>query len=391
LPRRPHPLANGSSVKTCNFVFVAEFYREEDTYRQSGLAAYPAVAAATSWRWHKEPLMTDCAVGKPREWRALVRKLLVALCALIASAVVVGASYQAIASARDQHRLRAPGRLVEMGGYKLHLLCTGLSRPEDPTVLLESGLASTTEAWTRIQDEVSATTRVCSYDRGGIGWSDLTPQPRDGTSIAHELHELLARAGIAGKLVLVGHSSGGLYARSFQAQYPEQVVGLVLLDASNENQFAAKDGRNLYGKLQFAYRVLPIVARLGLIRLSPLCELPKDFPVQVRANFHAVCSRSSSWDAQQREVAALEMAMTQLRSQSTLGDLPLVVVTAGNDPVNPENWLQLQKELLALSPRGTQIVRAKATHPGLLLDSADAHSCSSAIQNLVKAITDPGT
>jgi pimeloyl-ACP methyl ester carboxylesterase len=336
--------------------------------------------------------MTDYAIGKPRKWWVPVRKLLVALCALIASAVVVGASYQAIASARDQRRLRAPGRLVEMGGYKLHLLCTGLSRPGDPTVILESGLASTTEAWTRIQDEVSATTRVCSYDRGGIGWSDLTPLPRDGTSIAHELHELLARAAIAGKLVLVGHSSGGLYARSFQAQYPEQVVGLVLLDASNENQFTVtKDGSNLYGRLQFAYRVLPIVARLGLIRLSPLCELPKDFPAEVRANFHAVCSRSSSWDAQQREVAGLETAMAQLRSQSKLGDLPLVVVTAGNDPVNPENWPQLQKELLALSSGGTQIVRAKATHPGLLLDAEDAHSCSSAIQNLVKAIAESRT
>jgi pimeloyl-ACP methyl ester carboxylesterase len=186
---------------------------------------------------------------------------------------------------------------------------------------------------------------------------------------------------------MVGHSSGGLYSRSFRARFPERVVGLVLLDASHEDQFSrARDGETNYRMIKNAYAVLPIVARVGLARLTPLCDLPDDFPADARSDHHATCSRPDTWKAQQLEVESLVDAMAQVRDRSALGDLPLVVVTAGNDPQSPANWADLQNELAALSTKSTHLVRTDATHPGLLLNAEDAAYVSAAIENLVESL-----
>jgi pimeloyl-ACP methyl ester carboxylesterase len=129
--------------------------------------------------------------------------------------------------------------------------------------------------------------------RQKVFYEDVEPDcrfvPKAGASIARELNKLLQRAGVSGKLLLVGHSTGGLYTRIFQAQYPERVAGLVLLDASNENQFSqTPDGETQYRRLKGAYSLLPIAARVGLIRLSSTCDLPKDFPSTARSDFHAI-------------------------------------------------------------------------------------------------------
>jgi pimeloyl-ACP methyl ester carboxylesterase len=326
-------------------------------------------------------------LARKRRFWFHVRASLLVVCVVVVSVAAAGTAFQAIATDRDTRHLGVAGRLVDMTGYKLHLHCTGFNQSDGLTIILESGLGSTTSTWARIQDEVSESARVCSYDRSGIGWSDTSPHPKDGTSIARELHELLQRAGVAGKLLLVGHSTGGLYARIFRAQYPERVAGLVLLDASNENQFSqTPDGEIQYRRLKGAYSLLPIAASVGLIRLSPMCDLPEDFPSAARSDFHAMCSRTSTWKSQQHEVDAIAAAMAQVKSQQPLGDLPLVVVTAGGDPQHIEDWLNLQKELVTLSTNGIHIVRPNATHLGLLLNAEDAHACSTAIRNLLRLI-----
>ncbi|KAM3114014.1 alpha/beta hydrolase [Phormidesmis sp. 146-33] len=309
------------------------------------------------------------------------------VCGVVVSVAAAGTAFQAISTDRDTRHLGAADRLVDMTGYKLHIHCTGFNQPDGLTVILESGLGSTTSTWARIQDEVSESARVCSYDRGGIGWSDTSPHPKDGASIARELNKLLQRAGVSGKLLLVGHSTGGLYTRIFRAQYPERVAGLVLLDASNENQFSqTPDGETQYRRLKGAYSLLPMAARVGLIRLSSTCDLPKDFPSTARSDFHAMCSRTSTWKSQQHEVDAIAASMAQVKSQQPLGDLPLVVVTAGSDPQPLEGWLNLQKELVALSTNAIHVVRPNATHMGLLLNAEDAHACSTVIRNLLRSI-----
>jgi pimeloyl-ACP methyl ester carboxylesterase len=123
--------------------------------------------------------------------------------------------------------------MVDVGGYRLHLYCTGEG---SPTVILEAGGGNPWLSWYQVQPQVAQFTRVCSYDRAGLGWSDPSPKPRTTKVIADELHTLLHNAGITAPFVLVGHSLGGLDARMFASQYPSEAVGMVLVDSSHPDQ-----------------------------------------------------------------------------------------------------------------------------------------------------------
>lgn len=125
-----------------------------------------------------------------------------------------------------------PGKLIDLGGYKIHLHCTGKGRP---TVILEAGMGDSSAIWGLIQPALSRTIRVCSYDRAGTAWSDLGPIPRSMKQEVTELHELLAKAKEPGPFVLVGHSYGGLLVRLYQATHPGDVAGLVLVDSTHES------------------------------------------------------------------------------------------------------------------------------------------------------------
>src|SRR5437773_7780752 len=150
-------------------------------------------------------------------WR-WTKRVLPGLCGLIVVAASTGAAYQSIATRNDLAANPPPGRLVDVGGHKLHLWCTGTG---EPTVILENGLGGSGLGWSFVQPEVARFTRVCSYDRGGMGYSDPGPSPRTARRIVHELAQLLDRAGISGPLVLVGASTGGLFLRVFAYEQRE--------------------------------------------------------------------------------------------------------------------------------------------------------------------------
>lgn len=133
-----------------------------------------------------------------------------------------------------------PQRLVDIGGRKLNILCTGEG---SPTVILEAGLFADSSAWRLVQPAISRRTRVCSYDRAGLGFSDPAGAPRDAEAIVHDLHTLLRRAAIAPPYVLVGWSSGGLYTRLFQYRFPEEVAGLVEVDPDSEFEVMDDDAK----------------------------------------------------------------------------------------------------------------------------------------------------
>ena len=124
-----------------------------------------------------------------------------------------------------------PQRLVDVGGRRLNMLCTGNG---SPTVILEAGLVADATAWRLVQPAISRRTRVCSYDRAGLGFSDPAHAPRDAAAIVHDLHTLLRKAGVAPPYVLVGWSSGGLYTRLYQYRFPGEVAGLVEVDPDTE-------------------------------------------------------------------------------------------------------------------------------------------------------------
>jgi hypothetical protein len=173
-------------------------------------------------------------VGR-RVLRVFVRGMAVML-ALIVGLVLLGASYEAISSMGDAKAYPPPGRLIDVGGYRLHINCVGTAGAGSPTVVLDAGLSRTSLDWSLVQPEIGQTTRVCAYDRAGMGWSDPAPQDKARTpgQIARELHTLLSNAGIAGPYVLVGHSLAGKNVRMFALQHPDEVAGMVLVDARGE-------------------------------------------------------------------------------------------------------------------------------------------------------------
>jgi len=148
-------------------------------------------------------------------------------CTLIAT--VLGMVYQTLGARRDRKRFPPPGDLVDVGGHRLHILETGKTN-SGPTILLEAGLMSTNLSWTDLQIALSRNHRVVSYDRAGLGWSDLGPMPRTSDRIVDELHTLLRNASIVPPYVLVGHSFGGLTMPLLAARFPNEVVGMVLVD-----------------------------------------------------------------------------------------------------------------------------------------------------------------
>jgi pimeloyl-ACP methyl ester carboxylesterase len=146
---------------------------------------------------------------------------------LILLVVAAGWLYQLLGTARDRRRFPLPGRLLDIGGPRLHLLESGVGRP---SVILEAGIGASCLNWTTVQAELARFTRVCSYDRAGLGWSDPARSPRTIVNAIEELHALLTAARIQPPFILTGHSFGGLLVRCYAVRYPDQVAGLVLLD-----------------------------------------------------------------------------------------------------------------------------------------------------------------
>ncbi len=176
-------------------------------------------------------------IALPRKQKTLIGRIgriMLVLVILLVLLAAGGLLYQGIASAVDASRYPAPGKLIDVGGYRLHINCTGAGRT---TVILDAGLGGSSLDWSRVQPGVATFTRVCSYDRAGYGWSDSGPKPRTSGRIVAELHALLVKAGIPGPYILVGQSFGGLNVRLYAYTYPHEVVGMVLVDASHEDAF----------------------------------------------------------------------------------------------------------------------------------------------------------
>ena len=148
----------------------------------------------------------------------------------VTAVAAVGGGIHTVTQSVDQASAETlPGQLIDVGDHRLYLSCNGSG---EPTVILEPGLGGTSAGWGWIEPAVATHTRVCVYDRAGRGRSEPSPDPQDGDQIATDLHTLLERAGVTGPLVMVGHSLGGLYVLDYTARYPQQVAGMVLLDAT---------------------------------------------------------------------------------------------------------------------------------------------------------------
>ena len=172
-------------------------------------------------------------------------------------------------AAADARAYPMPGQLIDVGGHRLHLNCTGSG---SPTVVLEPGGGDMSSNLGWIAPAVAQHTRVCVYDRAGRGWSEPADNPQDAIQIATDLHTLLQRADVPGPYVLAGHSFGGLYVLTYAARYPDEVAGMVLIDATNTPSSPQPDatgdgGAGSHGAIRRISTLASISARLGLTRL----------------------------------------------------------------------------------------------------------------------------
>jgi len=231
---------------------------------------------------------------------------------------------------------------VDVGGYHLYIHCLGTGRP---TVLLEAGLGSPSEVWGLVQPAVARFTRVCAYDRAGVGGSDAGPRPRTSATIVAELHTLLNRAGITGPYVLVGHSLGGFHVRLYAGRYPREVVGMVLVDASHPDQIARE-----------------------LAVLPPRRPHESPFVTALRDSL-------TSTRPEPTEGLDLRASAAQVRAVGSLGARPLVVLTRGRlgdgfppdvpaDVVRRDGqvWQDLQNRLARLSSDSTHVLARESGH-----------------------------
>ncbi len=321
---------------------------------------------------------------RKRGWRRWGRNIALGaaavLFALTSTTLVAGA----MAKARLKVKYPPIGQMVDVGGYRLHIACQGAG---SPTVILEAGAGGFDLHWTRVQPEVAKSARVCAYDRAGYGWSDRSPKPRTAAVMAEELATLLTRAEIAGPYVLVAHSLGGPIVRQFALAHRQDVVGMVLVDSAHEQQFAhiPEAIRKSQSSATRPLRLMKVAAGAGLLALKPsILALPLlgDAAPPAQA---VVASGSKHLATMLDEMVAAEGGMPPV---TTLGDIPLVVIRHGRwdmparGAVTPAvieqyeaSWVQLQRELAALSPRGKLVVAEQSGHdihleqPELVIDA----------------------
>ena len=292
-------------------------------------------------------------------------------------------------SAETQHASGMPGRLVDAGGFRLHLHCSGSGTP---AVVMEAALGGSSISWSLVQPAVAQRTRACSYDRAGFGWSDAGPMPRTAGRVADELRALLDRAGVAPPFVLVGHSFGGLVMRIFAARHRAEVAGLVLVDPAHPEDWVTpapkeqlKIDRGLrlcrngasaarfgaarlvsglvtLGLFGVARGLAKVISRGGLSRedegiLAPLWKLP----LETRKPLRQFWTQEKFFEALGSQIQSISTsaAETLAAAPDGYGDLPIVTISS----TDPGNYRLRQQEALArLSRSGRHIVASNSGH-----------------------------
>lgn len=313
--------------------------------------------------------------------------LFIILLAALLGGLIIGFIYQTKASATDRRNFPAPGMMVDVGGHRLHLQISGQLRGQ-PTVILEAGMASFSSNWTWVQQFLSHLTRVVSYDRAGLGWSDPVDTVRDARRSAEELHTALQNAEINPPYVLVGHSYGGLVVRAFRELYADEVVGMVLVDASHPDQWAYIPASNGGKNVALGNRFSAMLARFGIIRLMKAERLfgAQFLPARAWAEMKTKISDPQLWEFGARGLDVWESHTRPfINNAQPLGHLPLHVISVSEQPQFAETLTQLQNQLPQLSTNSLHEIVEGATHEDLVARREYALIVANAIERTMAA------
>ena len=309
------------------------------------------------------------------------------LAIFVGAVALAGVVYQTIGAARDRQTFAAPGRLGRVGRHRLHYRCEGSGTP---AVVLEAGIAASSLSWSRVQPVVARFTRVCSYDRAGLAWSESSRTPRTMPTLVGELRLLLQQAGTPPPYVLVGHSFGGIIIRAFARAYSDEVAGLLFVDTLHPEEWcepSSQQRRLLRGGV-FLSRIGAALAHLGAVRLclsllsggspGPPRQFSRIFgptaaallehivgevqklPPEVHPSVQAHWSSPRAFKGMRQHLAALPACCAEVAGGTdALADKPVIVLSSGRrDP----RWLAADAALARSSSKGSHIVSSRSGH-----------------------------
>ncbi len=306
---------------------------------------------------------------------------------LVPLLALCGFSYQYLSTKFDDWRYPPPGKFIEINGKKVHFLCMGRG---GPTVMLDAGLSADLNWWHLVQKESCKFARVCSFDRPGYGWSDAGQEPRTSKQIVQELHQLLHSTDMTPPpYILVGHSFGGANMQLYANTYPDEVFGLILVDACHEEQSFEENSsghsiltifKNYLFNSTFSHHV-------GLSRLLMTENLRPYFsslmPQELRNVIVAKASSVKALKARDNEMLFLKESLAQLKkSKNALFNKPLIIITS-EETNKDSTWQAYQKELVSLSTLGKQIIAEKSSH---MVNVDQPQIICAAIRELVESL-----
>ena len=309
---------------------------------------------------------------------------------VLAGLIVLGVTYQTIATEMDKRNYTPRGQLYMVNGHQMHMICLGEG---SPTVVLEGGYYASAVWWLRIQDQLSQHTQVCAYDRAGQGWSEPAPGMGEANRIVAELHELRLQAGVSTPVVLAGHSAGAIYTRIYALQYPEEVAGLVLVDSALliPKHFTVEEWESWKADNNLTQALLWVSTRLGLMRiLMPGAFASWGYPQDRVDELAALRTTLQTFDTDYAERFEHRISLNEASAAAEdLGDIPLVALWAPEGLTLTEADMallsELHQEIANYSTNGITREIIGADHGSILGNQVYAQQVSDAILAVIEA------
>lgn len=320
----------------------------------------------------------------------LVRGVMIFVVILVAL-VLLGVVYQAAAVELDKQNYAPLGELYTVNGHQIHMNCAGEG---SPTVVLQAGGVAESLWWYRVLDLVADHTRVCAYDRPGMGWSEPVSGSRDALTIVTELHALLEAAGESAPYVMVGHSYGAVWTRIYAAQYPDEVVGLVLVDSAVllpdhfDSQSAFEQWESQWDSL---HTITSALTRVGVVRLTGSGLFQNaGYPSSIVTQMVGLQARTQVIDADFAEVVTAYWALVDASATAeNFGDLPVAVlwasVTVASFDANIAGFAAAREEMTTYSTNLVTRIVEGADHTSILGNEQYAQQVTDAILAVIES------